>query len=188
MPFPFPCSPVIRECFWKKNPDRKKKNNTLDHHLKVHGKGFSIHLVPSFLQWKFFLPKSVFFGFCFLPDAFYIDVGPKSMMPEAVNNVCMPSLCFHERIFLLSLVIISVWGECVSDRNLLGDIKISPWKCRYRLRIKVAIVLISISKKVSPSGNQALLIFLFSNFLFTSWSNWIFSFCKPVLYFFLCFL
>ena len=24
MPFPFPCSPVIRECSWKKNPDGKK--------------------------------------------------------------------------------------------------------------------------------------------------------------------
>ena len=48
---------------------------------------------------NFFIPKSVFFAFCFLPDAFYIDVEPKLMMPEAVNDVCMPSLCFHERIF-----------------------------------------------------------------------------------------
>ena len=29
----------------------------------------------------------------------YIDVGPKLMIPVAVNDVCMPSLCFHERIF-----------------------------------------------------------------------------------------
>ena len=29
----------------------------------------------------------------------YIDVGPKLMIPEAVNDVCMPSLCFHERTF-----------------------------------------------------------------------------------------
>ena len=54
--------------------------------------------VLSFLQWKFFLAKSVFLAFCFLPDAFYIDVEPKLMMPEAVNDVCMPSICFRERI------------------------------------------------------------------------------------------
>ena len=46
-----------------------------------------------------FLPKSVFFAFCFLSDAFYIDVEPKLMMSEAVNDVCMPSLCFHKIIF-----------------------------------------------------------------------------------------
>ena len=28
-----------------------------------------------------------------------INVEPKLTMPEAVNDVCMPSLCFHERIF-----------------------------------------------------------------------------------------
>ena len=33
------------------------------------------------------------------PDAFYIDVESKLMMPEAENDVCIPSLCFHERIF-----------------------------------------------------------------------------------------
>ena len=55
-------------------------------------------LFPFFSE-NFFLPKSVFFVFCFLPDAFYIDVEPKLMMPEAVNDVCMPSLCFHEIIF-----------------------------------------------------------------------------------------
>ena len=75
------------------------------------------------------------------------------MMP--VNDVCMPSLCFHESIFLLSLVIISVLREWVGDRNLLGNITISPWKFRNRLGIKVEKVLISISKKVSPGGNQA---------------------------------
>ena len=34
-----------------------------------------------------------------LPDVFYIDVEPKLMIPEAVNDVCMSSLCFYERIF-----------------------------------------------------------------------------------------
>ena len=38
-------------------------------------------------------------AFCFLPDVFYIDVEPKLMMPETVNDVCMSYLCFHERIF-----------------------------------------------------------------------------------------
>ena len=28
-----------------------------------------------------------------------INVEPKLTMQEAVNDVCMPSLCFHERIF-----------------------------------------------------------------------------------------
>ena len=49
------------------------------------------------------------FCFLFFPDAFYIDVETKIMMSAAVNNVYLPSLCSHERIFLLSLVIISVW-------------------------------------------------------------------------------
>ena len=88
-------------------------------------------------QWKFFSPKSVFFALYFLLDAFSIDLEPKLMMREAVNDMCMPSLCFHEReFFLLSMVIISVWWDWVGDRNLLGDIKILPWKCRYRLGIK----------------------------------------------------
>ena len=65
------------------------------------------------------------------------------------------SIFSQKNFFLLSLVIRSVWWEWVGDRNLLGDIKTSPWKCHYCLRIKVAIVLISISKKVSPGGNQA---------------------------------
>ena len=43
--------------------------------------------------------KSVFFIFYFLVEALYIDVEPKLMIPEAVNDVCMPSPCFHERIF-----------------------------------------------------------------------------------------
>ena len=34
-----------------------------------------------------------------LSDVFCIDVEPKLMTPEAVNDVCMPSLCFYERIF-----------------------------------------------------------------------------------------
>ena len=34
-----------------------------------------------------------------LPGVFYIDVEPKLMMPDAVNDVFMPSLCFYERIF-----------------------------------------------------------------------------------------
>ena len=104
-----------------------------------------------------FLTKSVFFGFCFLPDAFYIDVEPKLMMSEAVNDVCMSSLCFHKRSFSSKFGDNIVWWEWVGDRNLLGDIKISPRKCCYRLGIKVAIVLISISKKVSHGGNQALI-------------------------------
>ena len=37
-------------------------------------------------------------------------------------------------------------------------------------------------------AKRVLLIFFFWNSLFTSWSNWIFSFCKPILSFFLCFL
>ena len=44
-------------------------------------------------------PKGSFFLFVFFPDAFYIDVETKLMMPEAVNDVYLPSLCFHERIF-----------------------------------------------------------------------------------------
>ena len=103
-------------------------------------------------QWKVFTPKSVFFALYFLPDAFCIDLEPKLMMPEAVNDVCMPSLCFHEReFFLLSLVIITVWWEWVADRNLLGDIKISPWKCRYRLEIKFKFLS---PKKYRPVGTK----------------------------------
>ena len=40
--------------------------------------------------------------FCFLfffPDAFYIDLETKLMMPEAVSDVYLPFLCFHEIIF-----------------------------------------------------------------------------------------
>ena len=94
--------------------------------------------------------------------ALSIDVEPKLIMPEAENDVCMPSLCFHERVFS------SKFGDNISlvgmkcDRILLGDIKISPWKCRYRLGIRVEIVLISITKKVAPSGNQALSTYLFT--------------------------
>ena len=44
-------------------------------------------------------PKASFLLFFFLPDVFYINLEPKLMMPEAVNDVCMPSLCFHKRIF-----------------------------------------------------------------------------------------
>ena len=98
------------------------------------------------------------FCFLFFPDAFYIDVETKIMMSAAVNNVYLPSLCSHERIFSSKLGdnISLVWWEWVGDRSILGDIKITPWKCRYRLGIKVAIVLIFISKKVSPGENQAL--------------------------------
>ena len=99
----------------------------------------------------FFLPKSVFFASRFLPDAFYIDVEPKLMIPEAVNDVCMLSLCFHEIIFLLSLVIISVCWEWAGNRNLLGDFKKLHKKYRYRLGIKVGIVLISISVPVAKT-------------------------------------
>ena len=45
------------------------------------------------------------------PDAFYIGVEPKLTMPEAEKGICMPSPCLHERIFLLSLEIISIWWE-----------------------------------------------------------------------------
>ena len=48
---------------------------------------------------NFSYPKASLFAFYFLPDAFYIDIEPKLMMPEAVNDVCIPSLCFHEIIF-----------------------------------------------------------------------------------------
>ena len=50
--------------------------------------------------------------------------------------------------------ITSLWREWFGDRNLLGNVKISPWKCGYRLGLKVAIVLIS--KTVLLGGNQAL--------------------------------
>ena len=48
---------------------------------------------------NFSYPKASFFDFYFLPDAFYIDVELKLMIPEAVNDDCMPPLCFHEGIF-----------------------------------------------------------------------------------------
>ena len=48
-------------------------------------------------------PKRVFLLFVFFPDAFYIDVETKLMMPEAVNDVYLPSLCFHERFFSCKL-------------------------------------------------------------------------------------
>ena len=51
--------------------------------------------------------------------------------------------------------VVSDRWEWVGDRYLLGDIKISPWKFCYHLGIKVPIVLTSISKKVSPGGNQS---------------------------------
>ena len=70
------------------------------------------------------------------------------------------SLFSQNNFFLLSLVITSVWWEWVGDRNLLGDIKIWPWKCRYRLGLKAAIVLISISKKVSPKKLKMSAIFI----------------------------
>ena len=132
-------------------------NSTLDHRSKVHEKDFPIHLVLSFLQRKFFLPKSVFFAFCFLPDAFYIDVETKLMMPEAVNDICMPSFCFHERIFSTKFGDnISLVGMSWRYKFIGRYMEILPWKCRYRLGIKVVTVLISISKKVSPGGTQAL--------------------------------
>ena len=43
--------------------------------------------------------KSVFFIFCFLVEALYIDAEPKLMMSEAMNDVCIPCLCFHEIIY-----------------------------------------------------------------------------------------
>ena len=70
--------------------------------------GFS-HSPRSFLS-LVKIPKSAFFAFCFLLDAFCIDVEPKLMIPEAVSDVCMPSL--------LSLVIISVRWEWVGDRKI----------------------------------------------------------------------
>ena len=48
---------------------------------------------------KSVLPQKPLFCFLFFPDAFYIDVETKLMIPEAVNDVYLPSLCFHERIF-----------------------------------------------------------------------------------------
>ena len=48
---------------------------------------------------KSVLTQKRLFCFLFFPDAFYIDVETKLMIPEAVNDVYLPSLCFHERIF-----------------------------------------------------------------------------------------
>ena len=65
---------------------------------------FTKNILPFISFFPFFnenisYPKASFFAFCFIPDAFYIDVEPKVMMPEAMNDVYMLSLCFHERIF-----------------------------------------------------------------------------------------
>ena len=78
----------------------------------------------------------------------------EQFLKNALQTKYKTSAChlfaFTKEFFLLSLVIISVWWKWVGNRNVLGNIKISPWKCHYRLGIKVAIVLISISKKRFP--------------------------------------
>ena len=72
--------------------------------------------------------KSVFFTFCFLVEALYIDVEPKLMMPEAVNDVCIPSLCFHEIIFSSKFVDnISLVGMCWRQK-FIGQYKNTPLK------------------------------------------------------------
>ena len=96
---------------------------------------FTISPFTSFFSFfiSSFLPKSVFFGFCFLPDAFYIDVEPKLMMSEAVNDVCMSSLCFQERSFSskfgdnISLVGMS-WRQTFIGRhkNIALKMSLSP--------------------------------------------------------------
>ena len=56
------------------------------------------------------LTQNRLFCFFFFPEAFYIDVETKLMMPEAVNGVYLPSLYFHERIFSSKLGDISLVG------------------------------------------------------------------------------
>ena len=48
---------------------------------------------------KSVLTQKLLFCFFFFSDAFYIDVETKLLMPEAVNDVYLPSLCFHEITF-----------------------------------------------------------------------------------------
>ena len=76
------------------------------------------------------------------------------MMPEAVNDVYLPSLCFHERIFSCKLGDISLVGMSWRQK-FIGRYKNIALKMSLLPGEKVAIVLISIFKKVSPSGNQA---------------------------------
>ena len=75
---------------------------------------------------KSVLTQKRLFCFLFFPDAFYIDVETKLMIPEAVNDVYLPSLCFHERIFSSKLGDNISLVEMSWRRSLLGDIKISP--------------------------------------------------------------
>ena len=80
------------------------------------------------------------------------------MMPEAESDVCIPSLCFHERLFS------SKFGDNVSLVRMSWRLKFIG---RYKnITLKMSLwpgnksgVLISISKKVSPGGNQALITF-----------------------------
>ena len=44
-------------------------------------------------------PKASFLFFVFYLMSSTFDVEPKLMIPEAINNVCMPSLCFQEITF-----------------------------------------------------------------------------------------
>ena len=71
-----------------------------------------------------------------------INVEPKLTMPEAVNDVCMPSLCFHERIFS------SKFGDNIS---LVG----MSWRYRYADRYKnIALkILLSPGNKSGDSFN-----------------------------------
>ena len=109
---------------------------------------FPFTLFFPFFSENFSYPK----GFCF----FFSSWRLLHRRITKANDARSGERRLHAKeFFLLSLVIISVWWEWVGDRNLLGNIKILLWKCRYRLGIKVAIVLIFISKKVSPGGNQA---------------------------------
>ena len=74
------------------------------------------------------------------------------MMPEAVNDIYMPSLCFHERIFA------SKFGDNIS---LVG----MSWRWKFIGRYKNIALKMSLSpgnsfnfylQKISPGGNQGL--------------------------------
>ena len=131
--------------------------------LSIIIRNFAKYIFPLFSQ-TFSFPFSENFHyqkrlFCFLFSSWRLLHRHKTKACDARSSerrLYTIYLFTQKNFFLLSLEIMSVWWEWVGDRNFLGDIKISPWKCPYGLEIKVAIVLISISKKVSPSGNQAL--------------------------------
>ena len=93
---------------------------------------------PSFSE--IILTQTVFLGLCFLPDVFYIDVEPKLMMPEAVNDVCMPSFCFYEKSFS------SKFGDNIS---LVG----MSWRQKFIGQYKNIALKMSLSPR-NKSGNS----------------------------------